>query len=547
MSQESKDNTSIPQENATQDAELSLSIEEEIGKRRTFAIISHPDAGKTTITEKLLLFGGAIQMAGSVRARRSDRHAVSDFLSIEKERGISVSSAVMSFEYKDRCVNLLDTPGHEDFSEDTYRVLTAVDCALMILDSAKGVESRTKALMDVCRLRDTPVISFANKLDREGLDPFDLMADVEKSLNIACCPMTWPIGMGKKFEGVYDLVNKRVIFYQPTERGKANEQFYIEDLNDRALDGWIGSLAADQLRADIELLSASDAFDPALFLAGKQTPFFFGSAINNFGVKELLDAFVEIAPPPQSRKTLTRDVIPDEKKFTGFVFKIQANLDKNHFDRMAFVRITSGRYERRMKMFHVRLNREITVNNATTFLAQSRKITEEAYAGDIIGLHTHSGLKVGDTLTEGEGLKFVGIPSFAPELFRRARLLDPLKAKALVKGLEQLSEEGAAQLFRPIEGSDYILGALGSLQFDVIQSRLETEYGVRANFEQVALGAARWIRGDELVVEEFVNQNKHRVFRDIAGNLAYLVQSEWAIDYARQQYPKIELISTVEI
>lgn len=525
-----------------------MKLNPEIARRRTFAIISHPDAGKTTITEKLLLFGGAIQLAGAVRGRRSDRHATSDFLKVEQERGISVSSAVMSFEYKDRAVNLLDTPGHEDFSEDTYRVLTAVDSALMVLDAAKGVEARTQALMDVCRLRTTPVITFANKMDREALDPFELMENVESTLKISCCPFTWPIGMGRTFEGVYDLINRRVVFYQPTERGKVNAQEFIEDLEDERLDDLIGAEPAAQLREDIDLLGALDPFDLKSFLAGEQTPFFFGSAINNFGVKELLDSFVEVAPSPQPRDTLTRIVHPEEEKFTGFVFKIQANLDKAHHDRMAFVRITSGKYKRKMKMHHVRLKRDMSVNNATTFLAKDRVITEEAWAGDIIGLHTHSGLKVGDTLTMGEVLKFTGIPAFAPELFRRARLLDPMKSKSLLKGLEQLSEEGAAQFFRPLEGSDYILGALGSLQFDVIQSRLESEYRVRAKFEAVPLGAARWITSDDdEALESFKRENHHRLYRDIGGHLAFLAQSQWAINYAQEQNPKLNFISTMEI
>jgi len=524
------------------------SLPPEIARRRTFAIISHPDAGKTTITEKLLLFGGAIQLAGAVRGRRNEKHAKSDFLKVEQERGISVSSAVMSFEHLERAVNLLDTPGHEDFSEDTYRVLTAVDSALMVLDAAKGVEERTKALMDVCRLRDTPVVSFANKMDREALDPFELLDNVENTLNISCCPFTWPIGMGRKFQGIYDLVNKRVVFYQATERGRANAQVYLEDINDPALDEEIGAEAAEKLREDLELLEALDPFDQEAFEAGAQTPFFFGSAINNFGVKELLDAFVEVAPCPQARATTSRTVEPGEDKFTGFVFKIQANLDKAHHDRMAFVRITSGRYERKMKLRHVRLGRDIAVNNATTFLAQDRVVTEEAWAGDIIGIHTHSGLKVGDTLTEGESLKFTGIPSFAPELFRRARLMDPMKSKALTKGLEQLSEEGAAQLYRPLEGSDYILGALGNLQFDVIASRLEGEYRVRALFEAVPLGAARWVTSDDPeAIEKFKRENRHRLYTDIAGNLAYLAQSQWAIDYAQEQHPKLRFLATMEI
>ncbi|MEZ4436098.1 MAG: peptide chain release factor 3 [bacterium] len=521
---------------------------EETDRRRTFAIISHPDAGKTTITEKLLLFGGAIQMAGAVRARRADRHAASDFLQMEQERGISVSTAVMSFDYEGFAVNLLDTPGHADFSEDTYRVLTAVDSALMVLDNAKGVETRTKALMDVCRLRDTPVVTFSNKLDREGLDPFELMSNVEENLGLACVPLTWPIGMGKRFEGIYDLIHRRVVFYEPTERGRRNAQVHLADVNDRALDGWVGSLLADKLREDIELLGALEAFDRDAFLQGKQSPVFFGSAINNFGVKELLDEFVRLAPPPQPRPTLTREVSPDEEAFSGFCFKIQANLDKRHHDRMAFVRVTSGRYARGMKLNHVRTGKSFTVNNATTFLAQARVITEEAFPGDIIGLHNHGGIRVGDTFTEGETLKFTGIPAFAPELFRRVILLDPLKAKALLKGLHELCEEGAAQFFRPLEGNDYIVGALGSLQFDVISSRLENEYKVRARFESVPLGAARWLRAsDPVALETFVDQNKRRVYTDIADNLTYIAQSDWAVDYAAQQNPKVAFLKTVEI
>ena len=517
----------------------------EIDRRRTFAIISHPDAGKTTITEKLLLFGGAIQLAGAVRARRASRHATSDFLEVEQKRGISVSTAVMSFDYKDRAVNLLDTPGHADFSEDTYRVLTAVDSALMVLDGAKGVEKRTRALMDVCRLRTTPVMTFANKLDRECLDPFELLEDVEKTLDIQCVPMTWPIGMGKKFEGIYDLINRQVVFYQPSERGKRNERVVLDSLDD--LDAFLTTAQADKLREDVELLGALDPFDMAEFRAGRQTPVFFGSAINNFGVKELLDQFVEYAPPPQSRGTLTREVVPEEERFSGFVFKIQANLDKQHHDRMAFVRITSGTYTRGMKLKHVRSGKTKAVSNATTFLARDRVIAEEAYPGDILGLHNHGGIRVGDTYTEGEDLKFTGIPAFAPELFRRALLLDPLKAKALMKGLSELSEEGAAQLFRPLEGADYVLGALGVLQFDVIASRLEAEYRVRARFESLSLTAARWVSGPDEIIERFVRENKRRCYRDLAENLTFIAQSEFNVNYAARQYPELSFKSTVEV
>ncbi len=525
-----------------------MGFKEEIERRRTFAIISHPDAGKTTITEKLLLFGGAIQMAGAVRARRASRHAASDFLKMEQERGISVSTAVMRFDFDGFAVNLLDTPGHEDFSEDTYRVLTAVDSALMVLDNAKGVEARTQALMDVCRLRDTPVMTFANKLDREGLDPWELMENVEASLNIACVPLTWPIGMGKGFEGIYDLVRKQVIFYQASERGRRNEQVVLTDVESSDLDGWVGSLLADKLREDLELLDMTDSFDAEAYLAGVQTPVFFGSAINNFGIKELLHHFVRQAPAPQERNTLTRTVVPSEDKFSGFCFKIQANLDKAHHDRMAFVRITSGEYNRGMRLEHVRTGKKITVNNATTFMAQDRVVTQQAFPGDIIGIHNHGGIRVGDTFTEGERLKFTGIPAFAPELFRRVQLLDPLKAKALLKGLQELSEEGAAQLFRPLEGSDYIIGALGVLQFDVIASRLEHEYRVRARFEMVPMAAARWVQSDDpKTLERFIDENRRRIFKDFAGHYTFIGQSEWAMNYAAEQYPDVRFVKTMEI
>ncbi|MEE2789653.1 MAG: peptide chain release factor 3 [Myxococcota bacterium] len=521
---------------------------DQIARRRTFAIISHPDAGKTTITEKLLLFGGAIQMAGAIRARRSDRHAASDFLKVEQERGISVSTAVMSFEYLDHAINLLDTPGHADFSEDTYRVLTAVDSSLMVLDNAKGVEQRTRALMDVCRLRDTPVMTFSNKLDREGLDPFELMQDVEDTLKIACAPMTWPIGMGKDFQGVYDLRNQQVVFYQPAKRGRKNERVILEDVYSETLDEWLGAEMADKLREDLELLEALDEFDTEAYQAGVQTPVFFGSAISNFGVKELLDHFVHFAPSPQPRATLQRTVEPTENKFSGFCFKIQANLDKSHHDRMAFVRITSGEYKRGMKLRHVRSEKMMTVNNATTFLARDRVVTQQAFPGDIIGIHNHGGIRIGDTFTEGEILKFTGIPAFAPELFRRVQLLDPLRAKSLVKGLHELSEEGAAQFFRPLEGSDYIIGALGVLQFDVIASRLESEYRVRARFESVPLAAASWVTcDDDVELERFVRENRRRIYTDIAGNYTFIAQSDWAVNYAAEQYPKITFTKTMEV
>jgi len=412
----------------------------QINKRRTFAIISHPDAGKTTLTEKLLLFGGAIQLAGTVKGRKAARHATSDWMAMEQERGISVTSSVMQFPYRDHIVNLLDTPGHEDFSEDTYRTLTAVDSALMVIDVAKGVEGRTEKLMDVCRLRTTPVMTFINKMDREGRDPIELMDEVEEMLNIRCAPITWPIGMGKRFKGVYHLHTDKVHFYSPTHGGKVQEGEVVEGLDNPKLDDILGDMASE-LREEIELVQgACHEFDREAYLAGELTPVYFGSAINNFGVAELLDDFVKYAPGPQPRSTTTREVLPSEEKFTGFAFKIQANMDPQHRDRVAFVRICSGTFSKGMKVRHIRLGKEVRLNDALTFMAADRGHVEEAFSGDIIGLHNHGTIRIGDTFTVGEELAFTGIPNFAPELFRRAVLRDPLKMKALQKGLSQLCE-----------------------------------------------------------------------------------------------------------
>ena len=415
----------------------------EIKKRRTFAIISHPDAGKTTLTEKLLLFGGAIQQAGAVKSRKAERAATSDFLSIEQERGISVSSSVMKFQYKGFEINLLDTPGHKDFSEDTYRVLTAVDCAIMIIDNAKGVEPQTQKLMEVCRMRNTPIITFINKLDREGLEPLDIFEDIENKLQIECVPLTWPIGMGKRFKGVYNLEKKGLEIFSPGYTPKDGDGVLINDLQDERLNELLSGGQADQLRDDVDLIDgASEPFDLDLYLNGTQTPVFFGSAINNFGIREMLDAFVEIAPPPGVRKAQTRDVDPKESDFSGFTFKIQANMDPDHRDRIAFFRICSGKFTKGMKVMHHRLGKEIKLANATIFMAQERSNVEEAYPGDIIGIYNHGTIKIGDTFTTKEPLKFLGIPNFAPEHFRRILLKDPMKAKALQKGLVQLAEEG---------------------------------------------------------------------------------------------------------
>ena len=515
---------------------------DEIRRRRTFGIISHPDAGKTTLTEKLLLFGGAIQMAGAVKARKSARHAVSDWMSIEKERGISVTTSVMKFHHRDFEINLLDTPGHQDFSEDTYRVLTAVDSALMVIDSAKGVETQTKKLMEVCRMRNTPIITFINKLDREGLPPLDLLHEIEETLQIECVPMSWPIGMGKSFRGVYNLYRKSLHLFTPGQETRHKDAIVIGDLADLRLDQYLQDQAAD-LRTDIELLEgAANPFDLEHYRRGNQTPVFFGSALNNFGVEELLDAFVEIAPHPGPRATTTREVSPFEPGFSGFVFKIQANMDPQHRDRIAFLRICSGKFTRGMKIYHHRLEKEIAVNNATIFMAQDRATVEEAYPGDIIGIHNFGTIKIGDTFTLKEPLKFTGIPNFAPEHFRSVRLRNPMKSKQLQKGLQHLSEEGAIQVFRPLlNASEFILGAVGVLQFDVVQARLRDEYGVEVAMDRVEYATARWITcSDPRKLEEFESQRRSRLCHDSEGNLTYLASNAWRLEKTMEESPGIE-------
>lgn len=520
----------------------------EVEKRRTFGIISHPDAGKTTLTEKLLLFGGAIQMAGTVKSRKADRHATSDWMSIEQERGISVTSSVMKFNYRDFEINLLDTPGHQDFSEDTYRVLTAVDSALMVIDSAKGVEPQTEKLMEVCRLRNTPIITFINKLDREGMEPLEIMSEIEDKLQVECTPLSWPIGMGKRFKGVYNLYEKKLHLFSPGQETRGEAGVVIEDLGDARLDELIGVAEADELRGDIELLEgAANPFELKHYLQGSQTPVFFGSAINNFGVKEMLDAFVELAPAPGVRQAATREVSAMEEAFSGFVFKIQANMNPAHRDRIAFLRICSGKFKRGMKVIHHRIGKPITLANATIFMAQDRSNVEEAFAGDIIGLHNHGTIKIGDTFTQKEELKFTGIPNFAPEHFRRVILKNPLKTKQLQKGLVQLAEEGAVQVFRPMIGSDYILGAVGVLQFDVTMARLKNEYWVDAIYEPVEYAAARWVDcRDKKRLREFEARNKGSLAYDAEGHLTYLAPGQWHIGFVEEQWPDILFFKTRE-
>ncbi len=524
----------------------SLHNQTEVDKRRTFAIISHPDAGKTTITEKLLLFGGAIQQAGEVRARKSARHATSDWMELEKQRGISVTSSVMKFTYDGYEVNLLDTPGHNDFSEDTYRVLTAVDSALMVIDAVKGVESQTRKLLDVCRLRDTPIMTFMNKLDREGQEPLDLLDDVEKNLGMQTAPITWPIGMGKRFRGTYHLYNKEVQLFDPEAQNGVGRIVTVKGLDDPQLDELLGT-QAEELRNDVELLEgAAHPFDLHEYLAGRQTPVFFGSAINTFGVQQLLDTFVEYAPHPRERATVSRMVSPYEEPFSGFVFKIQANMDPAHRDRIAFFRICSGRFERGMKVRHLRLGRDVQISNATIFMAQDRTNVEEAYPGDIIGIHNHGTIKIGDTFTLGEDLKFTGIPSFAPEHFRKVRLLNPMKSKALEKGLVQLAEEGTTQVFKPLFGAEWVVGAVGVLQFDVVLHRLKFEYSVEIAYEPVAYATARWVTGDKKLVEEFEKREKMNLYIDGEGKLTYMAGSQWRLDNTIENWPKLEFHATSE-
>lgn len=516
-------------------------------KRRTFAIISHPDAGKTTVTEKLLLFGGAIQLAGTVKGRKATRHATSDWMEMEKERGISITTSVMQFVHNQHVMNLLDTPGHEDFSEDTYRTLTAVDSALMVIDVAKGVEERTVKLMEVCRLRDTPIMTFINKLDREGREPIDLLDEVETVLGIQCAPITWPVGMGKRFKGIYHLYQDVIYLYQSGKNTQKQVAVQIKGLNNPELDILLGDIA-DELRAEIELVKgASHVFDLADYLAGKMTPVYFGSAINNFGIKELLDDFAQYAPAPTPRATLERVVEPKETAFTGFVFKIQANMDPKHRDRIAFLRVCSGQFKKGMKLSHLRIGKEVQIANAVTFMAGDRSAADIALAGDIIGLHNHGTIRIGDTFTQGETLKFTGIPNFAPELFRLVRLKDPLKSKALIKGLIELSEEGATQVFRPLNSNQLILGAVGVLQFDVVAHRLKHEYKVDCVYEAVNVARARWVYADDdKAMAEFRIKAFDQLALDGSDTLMYLAPTRVNLSMAEERYPKIQFSSTRE-
>ena len=519
---------------------------QEVTKRRTFAIISHPDAGKTTITEKLLLFGNAIQLAGSVKGKRGP-HAKSDWMTMEQERGISVTSSVMQFPYKGRIVNLLDTPGHEDFSEDTYRTLTAVDSVLMMIDGAKGVEDRTIKLLEVCRLRDTPILTFVNKMDRDIRDPIDVMDEVESVLKIAAAPINWPLGMGKDFKGVYNLYTDTIHVFQAGMGHAINDDIRIQGLDSDEAAQLLGD-EIDSIRDEIELVrGATHKFDLDEYLAGRMTPVYFGTALSNFGVREMLDGFVEYAPSPLARDTLTRSVPATEEKFSGFVFKIQANMDPKHRDRIAFLRVCSGRYTRGMKLRHARLGKDVKVADAVTFLAGDRSQVEEAISGDIIGLHNHGTIQIGDTFTEGEDLKFTGIPHFAPELFRKIRLKDPLKTKQLQKGLQQLSEEGSTQVFFPERSNDIIVGAVGVLQFEVVAYRLKDEYKVEAIYEPISVSTARWVECDDpKKFEEFKRKCADNLAIDGGGHLTYLAPTRVNLALSEERYPDVRFYSTRE-
>ena len=524
-----------------------MTLREAVARRRTFAIISHPDAGKTTITEKLLLHGNAIALAGTVKARKSNRHATSDWMAMEQARGISVTTSVMQFPYRDRVVNLLDTPGHEDFSEDTYRTLTAVDAALMVIDGAKGVEPRTKKLLEVCRLRDTPILTFINKLDRDIRDPIELLDEVEAALDIACAPITWPIGAGRGFRGVYHLAEDCLHCFERGHGHERHDHRTIDGLDSAAARAWLGDDGA-AFQEEVALVrGASHPYDRSAFLNGRLTPVFFGTALGNFGVDHFLNHLVEEAPCPKASKATTRTVAATEERFTGFVFKIQANMDPKHRDRIAFLRVCSGRYRAGMRLRHVRTGADIKASDAKTFFAGERTHAEAAYAGDIIGLHNHGAIQIGDTFTEGETLRFTGVPNFAPELFRRVRVRDPLKSKQLDKGVRQLAEEGATQVFVPERRRDIIVGAIGALQFDLVAYRLKDEYRADCIYEESRVAAVRWLSADDDArLKEFKAANAGHLATDAGGQLAYLAPSQANLKLVQERWPDIHFAATRE-
>ncbi len=522
-------------------------LTEEINKRKTFAIISHPDAGKTTLTEKFLLFGGAIQTAGAVKNNKIKKTATSDFMEIEKQRGISVATSVMGFEYQDKLINLLDTPGHKDFAEDTYRTLTAVDSVILVIDCVKGVEAQTERLMEVCRMRDTPVIVFINKLDLEGRDPFDLLDELEEKLGIKVRPMSWPIGIGVTFKGVYNLSQQKVNLFQSSKTKIATDSIEINDLSDAKLDELVGK-EADQLREDVELVEGVyDPFDQQAYLEGKVAPVFFGSAVNNFGIQEMLDQFITIAPHPKPRPTNNGEIQPEHKKFSGFVFKIHANLDPNHRDRIAFLRVCSGKFERNKFFHHVRQEKKLRFSNPTSFMAKDKSLIDEAFPGDVIGLYDTGNFKIGDTLTEGESFTFKGIPSFSPEIFKEVVNDNPMKTKQLEKGIHQLTEEGVAQLFTARMGNKKYIGTVGELQFEVIKYRLEHEYGASASFHHMNFYKACWFTSDnEQMMEEFIRLKSNYIVYDKDKHLVFLAQTPGILRITQDNYPDIEFHFTSE-
>jgi len=516
----------------------------EVARRRTFAIISHPDAGKTTLTEKLLLFGGAIQLAGAVKARGEQRRARSDWMKVERERGISVSASAMTFEYGGCVFNLLDTPGHQDFSEDTYRTLSAVDSAVMVLDAARGIEQQTRKLFEVCRLRDVPIITFVNKLDREGREPFELMQEIERDLALEVTPASWPIGMGRGFLGCYDLLHDRLALIERTRERLGAESEACQGIDDPKLDGLLPESSLKTLREEVAMARGlCPAFDLAAYRAGHMTPVFFGSAIASFGVRELIDGLCELAPPPRPRRAREREVQPEEDQVTAFVFKVQANMDPRHRDRVAFLRLCSGHFRRGMKLLHQKSGDRLTVHNPVLFLAQARELAEDAVAGDVLGIPNHGKLGIGDTLTEGETLAFTGVPSFAPELLQRVRSTDPLRAKHLGRALEQLAEEGAARVFRTRSGSTYIVGVVGALQFEVLADRIQNEYDLPVVFESAGLYTARWVESsDQASLDRFVAENESAVADDHNGLPVFLARNAWHLETAEKEWPALRFL-----
>ncbi len=524
-----------------------FNIADEVAKRRTFAIISHPDAGKTTLTEKLLLFGGAIQMAGAIKAKGNLRRTQSDWMKVERERGISVASSVMTFEYANKRFNLLDTPGHQDFSEDTYRTLTAVDSAVMVLDVARGIETQTLKLFEACRLRNIPITTLVNKLDRAGHEPFDILEEIEQKLALETCPVSWPIGSGRDFKGCYDILNDKIILLSKGNNAQDASDAPVYTISDPNLEHVIPKYLIDQLREDIEMVHAVyPKFDVESYLAGHLTPVYFGSAINNFGIQELLHGLATYAPCPQAQPTKKREILPKEKKVTGFIFKIQANMDPKHHDRIAFMRLSSGHFKRGLKMFHPRTKKTLNIHNPIIFMAQDRVILDDAFSGDIIGIPNHGNLRIGDALTEGEDIAFSEMPNFAPEYIQSVRTMDPLKSKHLERALLQLAEEGVARVLKRVMGAEWLVGVIGTLQFEIIADRIRTEYNINVKFEHAQLYAARWLRGDASEVKKFIDHNMTTVAHDHDNDPVFIARNSWHLQTTIEENPSLTFIKVKE-